>query len=108
RKSVTRRGGKLACAAGAGRCAHSPAFSAGCAPSRQGGPSAEVPAPGAAGGRATRSLSCEPEMRHFAAFLLVLMLSRAAAAHISSSGFLVLRIEGGEVSGSLELALRDA
>jgi len=47
-------------------------------------------------------------MRHFAAFLLVLMLSRAAAAHISSSGFLVLRIEGGEVSGSLELALRDA
>jgi hypothetical protein len=47
-------------------------------------------------------------MRRFAAFLLVLMLSRAAAAHISSSGFLVLRIEADQVSGSLELALRDA
>ena len=47
-------------------------------------------------------------MKRVAAFLLLLMLTQAAAAHISSSGFLVLEIEGHRVNGSMELAVRDA
>lgn len=47
-------------------------------------------------------------MKRVAPFLLLLMLTQAAAAHISSSGFLVLEIEGHRVNGSMELAVRDA
>ncbi len=37
----------------------------------------------------------------------LLLLSATAQAHVSSNGFLVARVEGREVSGSLELAVRD-
>ena len=46
-------------------------------------------------------------MKRVATILLLLMLARTATAHISSSGFLVLHVEGHGVKGSMELALRD-
>ena len=47
-------------------------------------------------------------MKRVAAVLLLLVLVQTAAAHISSSGFLVLHVEGHGVRGSMEFALRDA
>lgn len=40
--------------------------------------------------------------------MLMLLFAQQAAAHISSSGFLVLHVEGHGVGGSIEFALRDA
>ena len=40
--------------------------------------------------------------------MLMLLFAQQAAAHISSSGFLVLHVDGRRVSGSIEFALRDA
>jgi hypothetical protein len=42
-----------------------------------------------------------------AALLLLLLLSSTASAHISSSGFLVIQVEGQSLKGSMELAIRD-
>ena len=47
-------------------------------------------------------------MKRVAALLLLLMAAQATPAHISSSGFLVLHVEGHNLSGSIEFALRDA
>ena len=47
-------------------------------------------------------------MKRLVALLLVLMLAEVAAAHISSSGFLVIEVQGQSLSGSLEIAVRDA
>ncbi len=40
--------------------------------------------------------------------LLSCLLGGVASAHISSSGFLVIKVEGTQIEGSLELAVRDA
>jgi hypothetical protein len=40
--------------------------------------------------------------------LLLLLLAEVASAHISSSGFLVIKVQGQTLSGSLEMAVRDA
>ncbi len=40
--------------------------------------------------------------------LLVFLLSTTANAHIASDGFLTINVEGGRLSGSIELAMRDA
>ena len=47
-------------------------------------------------------------MKPLAALLLMLLLTEVASAHISSSGFLVVHVQGAMLSGSLEIALRDA
>ena len=47
-------------------------------------------------------------MKPLAALLLMLLLTEVASAHISSSGFLVVHVQGEVLSGSLEIALRDA
>ena len=47
-------------------------------------------------------------MKRLVALLLVLMLAEVAAAHISSSGFLVIEVQGQSLSGSLEISVRDA
>jgi hypothetical protein len=47
-------------------------------------------------------------MKRLAALLLMLLLTEVASAHISSSGFLVIHAQGQTLSGSLEIALRDA
>jgi hypothetical protein len=47
-------------------------------------------------------------MKRLVALLLTLMLTGVASAHISSSGFLVVHVQGRNLSGSLEIALRDA
>jgi hypothetical protein len=47
-------------------------------------------------------------MKRLAALLLMLSLAGMASAHISSSGFLVIHAQGQTLSGSLELAIRDA
>jgi hypothetical protein len=47
-------------------------------------------------------------MKRLAALLLMLLLAHAASAHISSSGFLVVHVQGRTLSGSLEIAIRDA
>jgi hypothetical protein len=47
-------------------------------------------------------------MRHLLAILACLLWTGVAAAHISSSGFLVLKVDDGSgIDGSLELAVRD-
>jgi hypothetical protein len=38
---------------------------------------------------------------------LMLMLSSAASAHVASNGFLVVQVHGEQLSGSIELAVRD-
>ena len=38
----------------------------------------------------------------------MLLLAEVASAHISSSGFLVVHVQGETLSGSLEIAIRDA
>src|SRR4051794_14883245 len=43
-----------------------------------------------------------------AAALALLLLSHAASAHVSSNGFLTIHTEGRALSGSLEIAIRDA
>jgi len=40
--------------------------------------------------------------------LLLLLLSQAASAHVSSTGFLTLHSEGQTLTGSVEIAIRDA
>jgi hypothetical protein len=47
-------------------------------------------------------------MKRLVALLLLLMLTEVAAAHISSSGFLVIKVQGRSLGGSLEIAVRDA
>jgi hypothetical protein len=47
-------------------------------------------------------------MKRLVALLLLLMLAEVASAHISSSGFLVIEVQGRNLSGSLEIAVRDA
>ena len=47
-------------------------------------------------------------MKPLAALPLMLLLTEVASAHISSSGFLVVHVQGAMLSGSLEIALRDA
>jgi hypothetical protein len=47
-------------------------------------------------------------MRRALLILILLTLNSVAGAHTSSSGFLVVRVEGQRLSGSVELALRDA
>ena len=47
-------------------------------------------------------------MKRLVALLLLLMLAEVASAHISSSGFLVIEVQGRSLSGSLEIAVRDA
>ena len=47
-------------------------------------------------------------MKRLVALLLLLMLTGVASAHISSSGFLVIKVQGRSLSGSLEIAVRDA
>ena len=47
-------------------------------------------------------------MKHLAALLLLSLLTGIASAHISSSGFLVIHAQGHILSGSLEIAIRDA
>jgi hypothetical protein len=47
-------------------------------------------------------------MSIIAALLLGLTVSNSASAHIASNGFLVLSVKGPEISGSMELSLRDA
>jgi hypothetical protein len=46
-------------------------------------------------------------MKHLAISLLLLALAQSASAHISSSGFLVIRVQGQSLEGSIELAIRD-
>jgi hypothetical protein len=46
-------------------------------------------------------------MKRLAALLLMLLLAEVASAHISSSGFLVIHVQGHALSGSLEIAIRD-
>ena len=46
-------------------------------------------------------------MNRWAAMLASLVLVATAHAHIASNGFLVAKVAGNEVSGSLELAVRD-
>jgi hypothetical protein len=41
------------------------------------------------------------------AMLLMLLAGSSARAHIASNGFLTLNIEGAQISGSIELAIRD-
>lgn len=43
-----------------------------------------------------------------AGFLLVLTLTSVAGAHTASNGFLVARVDGQNITGSFELAVRDA
>jgi hypothetical protein len=40
-------------------------------------------------------------------FMALLLLASVAPAHIASNGFLVARVEGSTISGSIELAVRD-
>ena len=47
-------------------------------------------------------------MKRLATLLLMLLLCEVASAHISSSGFLVVHVQGKTLSGSLEVAIRDA
>jgi hypothetical protein len=47
-------------------------------------------------------------MKRLVALLLLLMLTGVASAHISSSGFLVINVQGRSLTGSLEIAVRDA
>jgi hypothetical protein len=47
-------------------------------------------------------------MKRLVALLLMLVMTGVAAAHISSSGFLVIRAQDRSLSGSLEIAVRDA
>jgi hypothetical protein len=42
-----------------------------------------------------------------AALVLMLLLSPVARAHIASNGFLVVQVHGAQLSGSIELAVRD-
>lgn len=46
-------------------------------------------------------------MRHLAFALLLFALAQTTSAHISSSGFLVIRVQGQDLDGSIELAIRD-
>ena len=46
-------------------------------------------------------------MRQLTCALLLLILAQTASAHISSSGFLVVRVHGQGLDGSIELAIRD-
>jgi hypothetical protein len=47
-------------------------------------------------------------MKRLLALLLMLVMAGVASAHISSSGFLVIQAKDRSLSGSLEIALRDA
>jgi hypothetical protein len=47
-------------------------------------------------------------MRRVWVFWLMLGLTTVASAHVASSGFLVVHVQGQELSGAMELALRDA
>src|SRR5580658_11363681 len=40
-------------------------------------------------------------------FMALLLLASVAPAHIASNGFLVARVEGSTISGSIDLAVRD-
>lgn len=53
-------------------------------------------------------MSHHRSIARFAAALLSLALAASASAHIASNGFLTANIEGREITGSVELALRDA
>jgi HupE / UreJ protein len=46
-------------------------------------------------------------IRVAAALAMMLMLSPVARAHIASNGFLVVQVRGAQLSGSIELAVRD-
>ncbi len=47
-------------------------------------------------------------MKRLLLLLLLSVLTQVATGHISSSGFLVIRAQGQDLGGSLELAIRDA
>ena len=46
-------------------------------------------------------------MRIGAALALLMLLSPVAQAHIASNGFLVVQVQGQQLRGSIELAVRD-